>query len=90
MIVEGYYHLSDRDGRVFARQAATFEVTDEEIINVSAVRLTVPEQMNCTLPLHIDVLLPIGEIPVGDPTKREMPDAGSDLLIGAGTISVLS
>lgn len=90
MIVEGYFHLTDRDGRVLVRESASFEVTEEEIILTIPVRIKIPEQMNCTLPLHIGVVMPIGEIPVGDPDKRVMPDVGTDLLIGAGTISKFS
>jgi len=89
VIVEGYVHLTDAEGRVFAREQCSFEVTDEEIINILPVRIKIPERMDCTLPLSLSVLMPVGEVPIGDPDAREMPDAGTDLLLGAGTISKL-
>ena len=86
-IVEGYVHLTDAVGQVFAREQCSFEVTDEELINILPIRIHIPERMDCTLPLSLSILLPVGEVPVGDPDKREMPDFGTDLLLGAGTIS---
>lgn len=88
-LVEGYVHLMDAEGRVFVRAQATFEVTDEEIINVLPVTIEMPERLDCTLPLSLGIVMPVAQLTIGDPDKREMPDAGTNLLLGSGTISKL-